>query len=86
MLPEFSTPAHDGSGAGEPAIGDAAALRKNIAALLKNVGDPGVCRGCKAEIWWMVHRATGRITPYNQDGANHFIDCPDRESFRKRRG
>ena len=63
---------------------EVAALRKNMAILLRNIGDPGYCTGkaCRAEIFWLVHR-NGKRTPYTQDGANHFIDCPDREQFRR---
>lgn len=61
-----------------------AAQRKVIADLLKNVGDPGVCKGCLAEIHWVVHR-NGRRTPYDPTGVNHFITCPEREQFQRRK-
>lgn len=61
-------------------------LLDRIRKLLIAVGEDGVCRGehCDAEIIWVVH-ANGRRTPYTAEGLNHFIDCPDRDGFRKRR-
>lgn len=60
-----------------------AAQKKIIADLLRNVGEPGVCRsaGCNAEICWMVHR-NGKRTPYNLDGTNHFATCVDSERWK----
>lgn len=55
---------------------------KTVAALVKNMGDPGVCKGCGAEIWWMIHR-NGKRAPYDPNGVNHFVTCVDREQFRK---
>lgn len=52
--------------------------------LLQLVGEPGICRGCQAPIYWMRHRM-GAAVPYNSAGLNHFIDCPEREQFRKNR-
>ncbi len=58
-------------------------LQANITALLKNIGDPGQCRGCQAPIWWVTHR-NGRKTPYDADGTNHFITCPAAKDFKKK--
>jgi len=94
MLPELFSAAHDGSGATEPdhvslveRLGnEVAALRLSMATLLRNMGDPAICTGptCKAEIVWMIQR-NGKRTPYNPDGTNHFITCPDREQFKRRK-
>ena len=48
--------------------------------LLGLIGDKGVCAGCKAEIYWVVHR-NGKRTPYTPVGLNHFIDCPEAARF-----
>lgn len=93
MQPElFGPAAHDGSGATEPdhvpiieRLGnEIAAQKKLIADLLRNVGDPGICKGCKAEMFWVEHR-NGKRAPYNSDGTNHFITCPDSELFKRRK-
>ena len=52
--------------------------------LLDNVGDPGTCRGCRVPIYWITHR-NGKKTPYTHAGLNHFIDCPERAQFAKKK-
>ena len=54
-----------------------------ITALLKAIGEPGVCRGCYAEIVWVTHR-NGKKTPYTPAGLNHFVHCPKREQFKEK--
>lgn len=50
-------------------------------ALLTNIGDPGKCRGCQADIFWVTHK-NGKKTPYTPAGLNHFIDCPAAKQFK----
>lgn len=52
--------------------------------LLRNAGEEAQCRGrsCGRRIWWVVHR-NGRRTPYDENGTNHFITCPEAASFRR---
>lgn len=57
-------------------------FRERVGALLKNVGEPGNCEGCKEAIYWLVHR-NGKHAPYNFDGSNHFITCPMADKFRR---
>lgn len=58
--------------------------REHMEKLLKMIGDPGVCRGCRAQIVWVTHK-NGKKTPYTWAGLNHFIfDCPDREDFKRK--
>ena len=66
------------------AEGEVERLKRNIAALLRNVGRKRPCRGpsCTASIY-MVEHLNGADTPYDEDGTNHFITCPDRDKFRK---
>ena len=52
-------------------------------ALLKQVGEPGLCRGCHATIYWVEH-CNGNVAPYNPDGSSHFATCPDANKFRGR--
>lgn len=58
-------------------------LQKNILALLKIIGDAGLCSGCGAEIWWVVNPKTGKRMPITKAGLNHFADCPQAKNFRK---
>lgn len=58
------------------------AQRVVVRALLKNIGTPGVCRGCLAEISW-VHHANGKSAPYDPNGLNHFISCAEAGRFKK---
>jgi hypothetical protein len=71
---------------------ESAALRKELErvraalqVLLRNVGEPGHCRGCGALIYWFVHR-NGKRTPYNAEGVNHFLDCPKADHFKRPKG
>lgn len=57
-----------------------AQLQGAIGLLLRNVGDPGQCRGCGAAIWWVTHR-NWKKAPYTAAGINHFIDCPKAADF-----
>jgi hypothetical protein len=59
------------------------AQNKALTDLLKRVGDPGICKGCRAEIYWVFHR-NGHRTPYNRNGTNHFTTCIHRELFRRK--
>ena len=56
---------------------------KRMAALLKNVGAPGRCKGCGAAITWVRHNS-GHNTPYDIDGLNHFASCPEAAQFKKK--
>lgn len=62
---------------------EAGALQKNILALLKIIGDADLCRGCGAEIWWVVNPKTSKRMPITKAGLSHFADCPNAASFRK---
>lgn len=42
------------------------------------------CRGCGAEIAW-ARSPKGATTPLDRDGTNHFITCPDRDRFRRKK-
>jgi hypothetical protein len=57
--------------------------RAAIVAALSSCGDSGRCFGCNTRVWWIVH-ANGKKTPYTEHGLNHFIDCPQRDRFRKK--
>lgn len=55
--------------------------RDRMRRLLHNVGEEGICKGCPARVIWVIHR-NGKRTPYDPDGTNHFITCPEAERFR----
>ena len=50
--------------------------------LLKQIGWPGQCRGCAAQVLWVTHRG-GAKTPYDPDGMPHFATCPEAKRFKK---
>jgi len=56
-------------------------LEKRIEHLLTQVGKPGKCRGCGADLYWVRH-LNGKLAPYTPDGLNHFINCPQAAMFR----
>jgi hypothetical protein len=51
--------------------------------LLHRIGKQDSCRGCAKTIYWVRH-ANGANTPYTEVGLNHFIDCPEREAFKRK--
>lgn len=67
----------------DPSCGECVSAQgKAMAEMLKNIGDPGVCRGCGAQIFWVRHK-NGKITPYERSGLNHFAVCPKWKEFKK---
>jgi hypothetical protein len=57
---------------------------KRIGELLARCGAPSTCKGCGARIIWMRHLDASKNVPYDPDGVNHFITCPQAGRFRKR--
>ena len=53
-------------------------------ALLGRIGDETTCAACQKPIYFLRHR-NGKIVPYTPAGLNHFIDCPMREQFARRK-
>ena len=45
---------------------------------------PARCRSCNAEIAWATTPA-GRRMPLNRDGTSHFANCPEADTWRKRK-
>jgi hypothetical protein len=63
------------------------ATRQALAQLLKHTGHAARCEGCGADIYWVRHfipQGGSKWVPYNTRGMNHFIDCPNRDEFRKK--
>jgi hypothetical protein len=53
-------------------------------ALLMHVSTTGTCKGCGNPIRWVQHLDNGKMAPYDLDGVNHFVTCPDRMKFKKK--
>ncbi|KKL09546.1 hypothetical protein LCGC14_2564790 [marine sediment metagenome] len=47
--------------------------------LLAIAGEPGICKGCGRPIFWIQRK------PYSTAGVIHFVDCPKRDDFRKKK-
>ena len=47
-----------------------------------DTGEPAICQACGRRIWFVPH-LTGRITPYTEEGLNHFIHCSSPGRFRR---
>jgi hypothetical protein len=57
--------------------------RVRLDSLLRHVGAPGTCKGCRAPILWVRHSATsGKAVPYDYNGEIHFASCEHAEQFR----
>lgn len=52
----------------------------NVRRLLDAIAFTKTC-SCGRAIWMVRHKSNA-LTPYTDEGVNHFIDCPDREKFR----
>jgi hypothetical protein len=59
------------------------ALEHRAATLVKIVGEPGKCRGCGAEIFWLTAFKSGKPAPYDTTGLTHFATCPKAAQFMK---
>lgn len=66
-------------------MGTIVQLKVNIGQLLRQVGDPGTCKGCQAPIFWVTHKRNLKPTPYTPEGLNHFADCPAAARFKRPR-
>lgn len=62
-------------------------LHQRIRELLSHVGIATACRGphCGKPITMVRHYDTGRMTPYDADGTNHFITCVDAPMFKAKK-
>ena len=43
------------------------------------------CKSCGADLAFVRHHKTGKLSPYTMDGVNHFVNCPAAEEFRRRK-
>lgn len=57
-------------------------LQENVSRLLAQIGDHGQCRGCGANIFWVIHK-NGKRVPYTHQALNHFADCPKAKEFKR---
>jgi hypothetical protein len=55
-------------------------VRGNLQALLRLAGVAHVCSGphCHKSVVLVRHQQSGQLTPYDLDGTNHWLTCPDR--------
>lgn len=60
------------------------ATQSTVMNLVKSVGKPGTCRGCRKDIYWITH-SNGRHVPYDPLGLNHFISCSEAAQFKTAR-
>lgn len=52
-----------------------AEIKEKLRKLLNHVGNPGQCRKCPAQVYWVTSK-NGRPSPVNADGTSHFANCP----------
>lgn len=77
------TQGHLGSSVPEQSEPRAAHLLQNIFTLLKIIGEPGKCKKCGKEIFWVLNHKTGKRMPITLEALNHFADCPYANEFKK---
>lgn len=41
------------------------------------------CRGCGETVYFVRHRASGKLAPYTREALNHFANCPNAQQFKK---
>lgn len=56
-------------------------LLQRITELVRHAGDAAWCSGCRSPIYWIEHRS-GNRAPYDPDGVNHFVTCPEAAKFK----
>jgi len=59
-------------------------ILQNIYLLLNQIGDPGLCKGCGKQIWWVTYKS-GKKAPITMEALNHFADCPKAKDFKKQK-
>lgn len=68
----------------QPAAAEILALRERIAKILAESGEfSRPCRACGRPLTF-VRTPAGNLAPYEKDGTNHFLTCPEAEKFRRR--
>ena len=63
------------------ALAQAEAMRKLLTLI---AGTPVACGGCGAKMYF-VHHKNGKRVPYTEAGLNHFVDCPARDQFARKK-
>lgn len=58
-------------------------LIANIIRFLAVIGEPGTCKGCGQQIYWVRNPKSGKRLPVTIEALNHFADCPQAGRFRK---
>jgi len=56
---------------------------KKTERLLSWIGDPTVCKGCGAKIYWIVTK-NKKPMPIDPDGEPHHATCPKVDDFRRK--
>lgn len=56
------------------------ALQRTVKEFLLRTSNLGTCSGCRATVYWTVH-LNGKRAPYDENGLNHFVSCPQAEKF-----
>lgn len=51
------------------------ALTQNIERLLNLAGKKATCRYCGMGVWFVQHKASSALAPYEADGTPHQIRC-----------
>lgn len=67
------------------------ALQRAAVLLMDKIGTPGVCRGCRATIYFVLvsekngsgDRMKPVRKPYDANGQSHFMSCPRAKDFYK---
>ena len=59
------------------------AWRQRMLTLLKQLGEPGHCRGCNADVYWVTGKRSA--VPVTPTGLNHFVDCSAADQFRRKK-
>jgi len=85
MIPIGTAMANEQAAALTAATQELERLKKQVRALLEKVADKGVCRACKAEVYWVRHLNSGKQVPYDATALNHFASCPFADEFRQQK-
>jgi len=86
ILSELLTNAAKGDPYAKQAAEEISGLRTRMLSILRNCAE--VTRPCKAcgKFLYFLKGTSGKLSPYEETGLNHFATCPHAGDFKRREG
>jgi len=86
ILQDLLTSATRGDATAKMAAEEISGMRTRMLAILRNCAE--VTRPCKAcgKFLYFLKGSSGKLSPYEETGLNHFATCPKAADFKRREG